>query len=229
MQALSATPRTGLVPWPGLLLAVSLITFWSPPTTAQLTIVPTIAAEGSDVVMRIKNKPPNFWSYVWFKGQGANNNNFIASIAKYPLGRKSKNERMLVEYDGYLHIKRVTLRDAGDYTIVVYLLNGRKEIGFGRLTVYEPLRVPTLLASNTSVTENKDAVEFTCYTNGITTHWLFNAVRLKLTDRMKLSPDNRVLTIDPVRREDAGSYQCEVSNPQSSTESWPVELNVKYE
>ncbi|XP_066122794.1 carcinoembryonic antigen-related cell adhesion molecule 21-like [Saccopteryx bilineata] len=229
MESLSAIPCRGLVPWPGLLLAVSLITFWSPPTTAQLAIVPTFAAEGSDVVMRIKNKPPNFWSYVWYKGQGANFNNFIASVSKYPLRRKSINERVLVEYDGYLHIKRVTLRDAGDYTIVVYLLNGRKEIGFGQLTVYEPLRVPTLLASNTSVTENKDAVEFTCYTNGITTDWLFNAVRLKLTERMKLSPDNRVLTIDPVRREDAGSYQCEVSNPQSSTESWPVELNVKYD
>ncbi|XP_066228647.1 carcinoembryonic antigen-related cell adhesion molecule 21-like [Saccopteryx leptura] len=229
MESLSATPLRGLVPWPGLLLAVSLITFWSLPTTAQLAIVPTFAAEGSDVVMRIKNKPPNFWSYVWYKGQGANDNNFIASVSKYPLRRKSINERVLVEYDGYLYIKRVTLKDAGDYTIVVYLLNGRKEIGFGRLTVYEPLRVPTLLASNTIVTENKDAVELTCYTNGITTHWLFNAVRLKLTERMKLSPDNRVLTIDPVRREDAGSYQCEVSNPQSSTESWPVELNVKYE
>ncbi|XP_066122795.1 carcinoembryonic antigen-related cell adhesion molecule 21-like [Saccopteryx bilineata] len=131
--------------------------------------------------------------------------------------------------DGFLTMKKVTLKDSGDYTVVVHLRNGRKEIGFGRLTVYEPLRVPTLLASKTTVTENKDAVEFTCYTNGITTHWLFNAVTLKLTDRMKLSPDNRVLTIDPVRREDAGSYQCEVSNPQSSTESWPVELNVKYE
>ncbi|KAM8791082.1 cell adhesion molecule CEACAM21-like [Rhynchonycteris naso] len=121
------------------------------------------------------------------------------------------------------------MKHAGDYTIVVHLQNGRKEIGFGQLTVYEPLRVPTLLASNTTVTENKDAVELTCYTNGISTSWLFNAVRLKLTERMKLSPDNRVLTIDPVRREDAGSYQCEVSNPQSSTESWPVELNVIYE
>ncbi|KAM8791846.1 cell adhesion molecule CEACAM15-like [Rhynchonycteris naso] len=174
------------------------------------------------------NKPPNFMGYAWYKGQRENTNNFIASLSRYPLRRKSTSEQELVEFDGSLVIKRVTMKHAGDYTVVVYLKNGRKEIGFGRLTVYEPLRVPTLLASKTIVTENQDAVELTCYTNGISISWLFNAVRLKLTERMKLSPDNRVLTIDPVRREDAGSYQCEGSNAKSSIESWPVELNVKY-
>lgn len=91
-----------------------------------------------------------------------------------------------------------------------------------------PVRVPTLLASNTTVMEHKDSVVLTCYTNAASTHWFFNGMNLRLTERMKLSRKNRTLTIDPIRREDAGSYQCEVSNPISSAESVPVELDVKY-
>lgn len=99
------------------------------------------------------------------------------------------------------------------------------------LTLYfftGPLIVPTLLASNTTVTENEDAVVMTCYTNESSTDWLFNARSLRLRERMKLSQDQRILTIDPVIREDAGKYQCKVSNPVSSVESEPLELDVKY-
>ncbi|ELK25289.1 Carcinoembryonic antigen-related cell adhesion molecule 21 [Myotis davidii] len=96
------------------------------------------------------------------------------------------------------------------------------------LLLAERVSVPTLLASNTTVTENEDAVVMTCYTDATSTNWLFNATRLRLRERMKLSQDHRTLTIDPVRREDAGNYQCKVSNPVSSTESVPVELDVKY-
>ncbi|EPQ20749.1 Carcinoembryonic antigen-related cell adhesion molecule 21 [Myotis brandtii] len=88
--------------------------------------------------------------------------------------------------------------------------------------------MPTLLASNTTVTENEDAMAMTCYTDESSTNWLFNATSLQLRERMKLSQDHRPFTIDPVRREDAGNYQCKVSNPVSSTESEPVELDVKY-
>ncbi|ELK23181.1 Carcinoembryonic antigen-related cell adhesion molecule 21 [Myotis davidii] len=91
-----------------------------------------------------------------------------------------------------------------------------------------PASVPTLLASNTTVTENEDAVVMTCYTDEIFITWLFNATSLQLKERMKLSRNRRTLTINPVRREDAGNYQCKVSNPVSSTESAPVELYVKY-
>ena len=93
----------------------------------------------------------------------------------------------------------------------------------------EPVRKPTLLASNTTVTENKDAVVLTCNTNAVSTQWLFNGMNLRLSERMKLSWNNRSLTIDPVRREDTGNYQCEVSNPISSAESAPLGLHVTHE
>uniref|UniRef100_G1QCH9 Ig-like domain-containing protein n=1 Tax=Myotis lucifugus TaxID=59463 RepID=G1QCH9_MYOLU len=91
-----------------------------------------------------------------------------------------------------------------------------------------PLSVPTLLASNTVVTENEDAVVMNCHTDESPIKWLFNAMSLPLRERMKLSQDHRTLTIDPVRREDAGNYQCKVSNPFSSFKSAPVGLDVKY-
>ena len=93
----------------------------------------------------------------------------------------------------------------------------------------EPVRKPTVQASNTIVTENKDAVVLTCDTNAVSTQWLFNGMNLQLTERMKLSQDHRSLTINPVKREDAGNYQCEVSNTVSSAESAPLVLTVKSE
>ncbi|XP_070254991.1 cell adhesion molecule CEACAM21-like [Myotis yumanensis] len=90
------------------------------------------------------------------------------------------------------------------------------------------LSVPTLIASNTIVTENEDAVVMTCHTDESSINWLFNAMRLLLTEKLKLSQDHRTLTIDPVRREEGGKYQCKVSHPFFSVTSAPVELDVKY-
>ncbi|KAM9631685.1 uncharacterized protein ACIGJ3_017076 [Trichechus inunguis] len=43
---------------------------------------------------------------------------------------------------------------------------------------------------------------------------------------MKLSQDNRTLIINDVRREDAGFYQCEISNAVSVRRSDPITLSV---
>ncbi|XP_036901431.1 carcinoembryonic antigen-related cell adhesion molecule 21-like [Sturnira hondurensis] len=211
---------------------VSLLTFWCQPTTAQLAIVPTYAAEGKDVILRIRNKPPDSEGFVWYKGEGASNKRVIEyyerDIRRHIKGPKSSG-REEINFDGSLLIKKVSKSDAGIYTVVVFLPDPKKEIGFGRLTVYEPVIMATLVASNTTVRENKDTVVFTCKTNGLFIHWLFNGMNLHLRDPVKVSADQRRLTIDPVKREDAGIYQCEVSNPIRSTESWPLRLNVKSE
>lgn len=89
--------------------------------------------------------------------------------------------------------------------------------------------MPILLVSNITFTENKGAVVLTCNTDELTLQWLFNGLQLQLTESMKLSKDHRNLTIDPVKREDAGNYQCKVFNPISSLASVPLELDVKSE
>ena len=93
----------------------------------------------------------------------------------------------------------------------------------------EHLRVPVLVASSYGVIENEDDVVLTCYTNEKFPHWFLNDMNLNLTNQMRMSMDGRRLTINPVRREDAGVYWCDVSNPIRSTSSWPVVLEVKFE
>ena len=89
------------------------------------------------------------------------------------------------------------------------------------------MTTPYIQIRNTTVKE-LDSVSLNCSSNdtGINIHWLFNGKSLELTDRMKLSPDNRTLSIDPVKREDSGKYQCEVSNPVSSERSDPIQLDI---
>uniref|UniRef100_G1Q7Y6 Ig-like domain-containing protein n=1 Tax=Myotis lucifugus TaxID=59463 RepID=G1Q7Y6_MYOLU len=231
MESLSAPICRGPVPWQGLLLAVSLLNFWSLPTTAQLAIVSTNAAEGQDVTLRIRNMPPNAKGFTWYRGEGANIYHNLATLGTYLrfyTTGPAHSGREQINYDGSLQLKQVTQKDTGIYTVVVYLPGCIKEIGFGQLNVYERVRVPTLIASNTIVTEHKDSVVLTCDTNAVSTQWLFNGMNLRLKERMKLSWNDRTLTIDPVRREDAGSYQCEVSNPISTAYSAPVELDCFY-
>ncbi|XP_014651583.1 PREDICTED: LOW QUALITY PROTEIN: carcinoembryonic antigen-related cell adhesion molecule 1-like [Ceratotherium simum simum] len=96
----------------------------------------------------------------------------------------------------------------------------------------DPVAQPSIQASNTTVTENKDTMGLTSLTNdtriSIQWRWFFNNQSLWLTERMKLSQDNSTLTIDPVRREDAGDYQCEVSNLVSSSRSDLLSLDVEF-
>ncbi|XP_053518757.1 carcinoembryonic antigen-related cell adhesion molecule 5-like [Artibeus jamaicensis] len=228
MDSPSAATCRKFVLWHGLLLTVSLVTFWSSPTSAQLAIVSTTAAEGADVLLRMRNKPPNVKALVWYKGEGANPNRYIVSFAmdKQLLGRGPEfSGRESVDGEGSMLIKKVTLKHSGYYTVVIHLQNRIKEIGFGRLRVYEPVIMANLVASNTTVTENKDAVVLTCYTKGLSIQWIFNGMNLRLTETMKLSWQNRTLTINPVRREDAGNYQCEASNPITFAYSVPLQLN----
>ncbi|XP_058563611.1 carcinoembryonic antigen-related cell adhesion molecule 1-like isoform X3 [Neofelis nebulosa] len=321
MEPPSALPRGGRVPWQELLLAVSLLTFWNPPTTAQATIelVPPNAAEGKDVLLRVHNLPANLLGFGWFKGTTIDPHREIVSYAAdsqeitpglahsgretlyhngsllfqnisledtgyYTLQIIKRNvqvERVTGQLrvyhgpdaptispsDSYylpganlslschsasnppaqyswlingspqpssqeLFIPNITVNDSGSYTCLVYNPGTRlSKTTVKTITVSEPVSQPSINISNTTATEHKDSVVLTCSTNntGVSIWWFFNNQSLKLTERMKLSPDNSTLTVDPVRREDAGDYQCEVSNPVSSSKSDLVKLNVEYD
>lgn len=72
-------------------------------------------------------------------------------------------------------------------------------------------------------------MDLTCVsenTTGVSIWWTFNNQKLKATDRVSFSWNNRRLTIDPVTKEDAGTYQCGVSNPLDTRQSDPVKLAV---
>ncbi|XP_058562404.1 carcinoembryonic antigen-related cell adhesion molecule 6-like isoform X3 [Neofelis nebulosa] len=320
MEPPSALPRGGRVPWQELLLAVSLLTFWNPPTTAQVTVelVPPNAAEGKDVLLRVHNLPANLLGFGWFKGTTIDPHREIVSYAAdsqeitpglahsgretlyhngsllfqnisledtgyYTLQIIKRNvhvERVIGQLrvyhgpdaptispsDSYyrpganlslschsasnppaqyswlingspqpssqeLFIPNITVNDSGSYTCLVYNPGTRlSKTTVKTITVSEPVSQPSINISNTTATEHKDSVVLTCSTNNkkVSIRWFFNGRSVNLTKRMKLSQDNRALTISPVRVEDAGNYQCEVSNPVSSSKSDPVRLAVSW-
>ncbi|XP_035868678.1 carcinoembryonic antigen-related cell adhesion molecule 1-like [Phyllostomus discolor] len=231
MGSSSVSTHTGLVHWLGLLLVVSLLNIWIQPTTSQVTVYSKTALEGTNVLLYIRHTATNVAGFLWYKGEDTDSNNNIAYLLintgihiRGPPGGPAR-----VEDDGSLLLKNVTRKDSGIYTVLVQLQGCQKLIACGRLNVYPIMRVPTLLASNTKVTENKDAVVMTCNTNQNAIEWFFKGKSLTLTERMKLSCDHRNLTIYPVLREDAGDYQCKGFNPMSSAKSAPLVVDVKFE
>ncbi|ERE60209.1 carcinoembryonic antigen-related cell adhesion molecule 1-like protein, partial [Cricetulus griseus] len=86
---------------------------------------------------------------------------------------------------------------------------------------------PTIQIFNTTVKEY-EAVNITCVTddpkNSI--RWHFNGHVLQLPDRMMLYQNGGILSIQSVREEDSGLYECEVFNSAVSKKSDPIQLDV---
>ncbi|XP_035868667.1 carcinoembryonic antigen-related cell adhesion molecule 21-like [Phyllostomus discolor] len=224
--------KLGILPQNKAQCTVSLLNHWCTHTAAQFSIVPTNAAAGTTVSLRLRNRPLDVTSFVWYRGEGANLYNKIATFDVYENTQVrgpaySGRERIIC--DGRLILTNVTLNDTGNYTVEVYPEDSAREVRFGQLHVYELVRMPTLLASNIINTDNKDIVVLTCNTDEVSIQWSFNGMNLQLSETRKLSEDHRSLTIDPVQREDVGYYQCEASNPVSSAESWALELHLPHE
>ncbi|XP_030742216.1 carcinoembryonic antigen-related cell adhesion molecule 6-like [Echinops telfairi] len=128
--------------------------------------------------------------------------------------RLQLTERMELSQDNSsLTINPVRVEDAGNYQCEVSNPGSANRSDSLTLTVEESLTKPSIKASNTTITENMGPVVFTCLTkhSGISISWFHDGERLRLTERMKLSQDNSSLTINPVRMEDAGNYQCDRS------------------
>nr|XP_012616683.2 carcinoembryonic antigen-related cell adhesion molecule 6 isoform X1 [Microcebus murinus]XP_020138895.1 carcinoembryonic antigen-related cell adhesion molecule 6 isoform X1 [Microcebus murinus] len=131
-----------------------------------------------------------------------------------------------------LFVPSITVSHSGFYACVAYnSATGRNRTTIKNITVSEPQPVaqPSIHASSSTVTEDKDSVVLTCLTSdtGISIRWIFNNQSLQVTQRMQLSQGNISLSINPVERGDAGEYQCEVSNPVSHCRSDIFRLTVE--
>ncbi|XP_053511710.1 carcinoembryonic antigen-related cell adhesion molecule 21-like [Artibeus jamaicensis] len=233
MGFLSVSSHRGLVHWQGPLLVVLLLTFWSPPTSAKISVESNHTEKGKDVLLRMFNKPPEVLGIVWYKGHISDSNNVIAffmvdQFGEYLSGPGDHGLGVITD-DGSLLLKNATTNETGMYTVVVHLPKSEIYIGSALLFVYEYKKGPFLHASMYWATENKNAVVLTCYTDLLSIKWMFNGVDLKFTKRIKLSGDSRRLTIDPVMREDAGFYKCVASNAFRRDESRSIELHVLHE
>uniref|UniRef100_A0AC11CDG5 Uncharacterized protein n=1 Tax=Ovis aries TaxID=9940 RepID=A0AC11CDG5_SHEEP len=224
------------VPWSRLLLAVSLLTFWTPPTTAQLTIetVPPLAAEGSDVFLVAHNVTKISLGYAWHRGERVEN---IKLIASYRVDNDATiygpvySGREALYPNGTLLIQSVTQKDTGSYTLLVTKKDLQTEIQTGHLHVYPVLPSPVITSNNSNPWEHEDTVVLTCgaETQNTSYMWWINSQSLPKSTRLELSKDKRTLTVVAVTRNDTGPYVCEARNPVSVSRSDPFTLDVLWQ
>ncbi|KAL2763152.1 carcinoembryonic antigen-related cell adhesion molecule 3 isoform 2 precursor [Daubentonia madagascariensis] len=142
MEPPSAPPHRGRIPWQGLLLTVSLLTSWNPPTTAQLTVesVPLNTAEGKDVLLLVHNLPQDPYAYSWYKGDKVDSNYRIVS---YVIGTQVNttgpafSSRETIYPNGSLLFQNITQKDTGYYTLQLIKKNLENEEVTGQLRVYQ--------------------------------------------------------------------------------------------
>ncbi|XP_077888119.1 cell adhesion molecule CEACAM6 isoform X2 [Ictidomys tridecemlineatus] len=235
MQPASACPCRGCIPWQGVLLAVSLLTFWNPHPTAQLTIVPVPfdAAEGTDVLLLVHNASQNTIGYNWFKGKTADISHEIISYVVLtqttnPGPAFSGGEK--IYSNGSLLLQNVTQNDTGFYTLQTVTANARVELATGEFRVHEKLPKPNITINNSQPMEGEDSLALTCEPeiNYATYLWKINSQMILDGDRLKLFNNNRTLILFNVTRNDTGPYECEIQNPVSANRSDPLTLSISY-
>ncbi|KAM5209914.1 cell adhesion molecule CEACAM6-like isoform 2-T2 [Hipposideros larvatus] len=235
MEPPSAFSQRGHVPWQGFLLAVLLLTFWSPPTTARLTLelMPPNAVERKDVLFLVHNQNQDLLRYAWYKGERGDPKRYIASYrtdTQINETGPAYSGRETIYPNGSLLVQRVTLEDTGYYTLQVIDAEFQAEEVTGQLGVFLELPKPNITSNNSNPVEHKEAVVFTCEPEiqDTTYLWLFNSRSIQNSSKLELSKDNRTLTLLRVMRNDTGSYECELQNPATANRSDPLYLNVSY-
>nr|XP_012616678.1 carcinoembryonic antigen-related cell adhesion molecule 3-like isoform X12 [Microcebus murinus] len=147
MEPPSAPPCRGPVPWQGLLLTVSLLTFWNPPATAQLSVesMPLNAVEGKHVLLLVHNLPQDPYGYAWYKGDRVDS---TYKIVSYVTDTQVNNTgpaysgRETIYPNGSLLFQHATLNDTGYYTLQVVKADLENEAVTGQLRVYPKENAP---------------------------------------------------------------------------------------
>uniref|UniRef100_A0A8C9UWZ3 Ig-like domain-containing protein n=1 Tax=Spermophilus dauricus TaxID=99837 RepID=A0A8C9UWZ3_SPEDA len=235
MQPPSASPCRGGISWQGVLLAVSLLTFWNPHPTAQLTIepVPFDAAEGRDVLLLVHNVSGNTVGVSWYRGQITDRSRLIVSysnITHSAAQGPAFSGREIVYPNGSLLFVNLTKEDTGFYTLQTTTAIFDTEAATGEIRVHEKLPKPNITINNSQPMEGEDSLALTCEPeiSYATYLWKINSQRIPDGDRLKLSNNNRTLTLFSVTRNDTGPYECETQNPVSASRSDPLTLNISY-
>ncbi|PNJ11693.1 PSG9 isoform 6, partial [Pongo abelii] len=235
MGPLSAPPCTQCITWKGLLLTASLLNFWNPPTTAQVTIEAQLpkVSEAKDVLLLVHNLPQNLAGYVWYKGQMTYLYHYITSYVvdgQRIIYGPAYSGRETVYSNASLLIQNVTWEDAGSYTLhIIKRGDGTAGVtGHFTFTLYLETPKPSISSSNLNPREAMEAVSLTCdpATPVASYLWWMNGQNLPMTHRLQLSETNRTLFLLGVTKDIAGPYECEIRNPVSASRSDPVTLNL---
>ncbi|XP_011942357.1 PREDICTED: pregnancy-specific beta-1-glycoprotein 2-like [Cercocebus atys] len=235
MGPLSAPPCTLHITWKELLLTASLLIFWNPPTTAQVTIEaqPAKVSEGKDVLLLVHNLPQNLTGYIWYKGQKTDHHLYITSYVidtETIIFGPAYSGRETVYSNASLLIQNVTRKDTGSYTIEIIQRGDRTEGVTGHYTLYQETPKPSISSSNLNPREAVETVILSCDpdTQDASYRWRINGQSLRISRTLQLSKNNRTLTLFVVTKDTTGPYECEMKNPVSASRSDPVTLNLLY-
>uniref|UniRef100_G1U6I2 Cell adhesion molecule CEACAM16 n=1 Tax=Oryctolagus cuniculus TaxID=9986 RepID=G1U6I2_RABIT len=212
-----------------LLLSAALLN-----AKAEISITPEPAqpAEGDNVTLAVQGLAGEVLAYSWYAGPTLSLTYLVASYI-VSTGDETPGPahtgREAVRPDGSLDIHSVLPGHSGTYILQTLNRQLQTEVGYGHLQVYEILAQPTVQANNTELVERKDTLRLACSSpSPAEVRWFFNGEALPIALRLSLSPDGRVLSRRGVRREEAGTYQCEVWNPVSISRSEPIKLTVYF-
>ncbi|CAH7384054.1 Ceacam10 [Phodopus roborovskii] len=122
MELTSAPLHKGQLPWRGLLLAASLLTYWNSPATAQVTVeaVPPLVAEGANILLQVRNLLESPQVFYWHKGDSVYESNEIARFITFMSKNKTGpaySGRERIYQNGSLLLQNVTQKDAGIYML----------------------------------------------------------------------------------------------------------------
>lgn len=228
MKPTSAPGHRGTMPWHMLLLTASLLTFWSPPTTAQedlKILAPPNATEGEDVLLLAYNVPENFRNLAWYKSESGNHIAELKANSMNGYDVSINREGVKLYQNGSLLIQNLTLMDAGIYRIEASTAKESFESITTTLHVRAQSPKPHVKANNSSPLENEPAVVLTCESKipSVTYRWFINSQPVQPSTWLQLSPDNKTLTVFHITRKDTGPYVCETSNVYQSD---PFTLNI---
>uniref|UniRef100_A0A2K5MTA7 Ig-like domain-containing protein n=1 Tax=Cercocebus atys TaxID=9531 RepID=A0A2K5MTA7_CERAT len=234
MGPLSAPPCTLHITWKELLLTASLLIFWNPLTTAQVTIEaqPTKVSEGKDVLLLVYNLPQNLTGYRWYKGQIMDLQHYIAAYTtdtEMIIFGPAYSGRETVYSNASLLIQNVTKNDTGSYTIQITKRGDGTKGVTGHFTLYLETPKPYISSSNLNPRECTETVILSCDpdTQDVSYLWWINGQNLPISSKLQLSENNRTLSLFGVTKDTAGPYECEMKNPGiGSTLSDPVTLDV---
>ncbi|KAK7804664.1 hypothetical protein U0070_016177, partial [Myodes glareolus] len=194
-------------------------------TSSQLMIQaePRYVSEGEDVLLQVHNLPEDVQAFSWHKSKDGSPifklNRAMPSIS-WDVAQRTKG---MAFQNGSLLLQDITEKDAGMYTLEVLNKNFKIEKAYVKFYVKKPVTQPFVRITDTTVSGGTSVI-FTCISpnTDVSVRWIFNKKTLQLTERMTLSPTKCGLRIDPVKREDAGEYQCEISNRFGLKTSLPV-------
>ncbi|XP_036202601.1 carcinoembryonic antigen-related cell adhesion molecule 16 isoform X1 [Myotis myotis] len=203
-------------------------------TGAEISITPEPdqPAEGDNVTLAVRGLSGELLAYSWYAGPTLSLaylvSSYIVSTGDETPG-PAHTGREAVRPDGSLDIQGALPGHSGTYILQTLNRQLQTEVGYGHLRVYEILAQPEVIANSTELVERRDTLRLLCSSpSPAEVRWFFNGEALPIALRLGLSPDGRVLTRHGIRREEAGAYQCEVSNPVSVSRSEPINLNVYF-